>query len=224
MIWNQLLAGPDQMRKRMALALSEFFVVSLEPDRRLLSTVRDRRVLGRAHARNAFGNFRDAARAHHAQRRHGLLPQHQGQSQGRRQRPAARRELRARGDAALHHRPVRAQSGRHAQGSTPTDKPIETYGQSDITNLARVFTGYDWDYLSNGGTFTRRRLARLSDVPSTHFATNPMRFIADNHSNLGGELPRHDDPGEHAGPGGAATSRSTVFSTMPTPGRSSRGR
>ena len=32
--------------------------------------------------------------------------------------------------------------------------PIETYGQSDITNLARVFTGYDWDYLSNGGTFT----------------------------------------------------------------------
>jgi hypothetical protein len=29
MIWNQLLAGPDQMRKRMALALSETFVVSL---------------------------------------------------------------------------------------------------------------------------------------------------------------------------------------------------
>ena len=29
MIWNQLLAGPDQMRKRMALALSEMFVVSL---------------------------------------------------------------------------------------------------------------------------------------------------------------------------------------------------
>ncbi len=31
MIWNQLLAGPDQMRKRLALALSEFFVVSLSP-------------------------------------------------------------------------------------------------------------------------------------------------------------------------------------------------
>jgi len=28
MIWNQLLAGPDQMRKRMALALSEMFVAS----------------------------------------------------------------------------------------------------------------------------------------------------------------------------------------------------
>ena len=34
------------------------------------------------------------------------------------------------------------------------NQPIETYGQSDITNLARVFTGYDWDYLANGGTFT----------------------------------------------------------------------
>ena len=31
MIWNQLLAGPDQMRKRFAFALSEFFVVSLSP-------------------------------------------------------------------------------------------------------------------------------------------------------------------------------------------------
>ncbi len=31
MIWNQLLAGPDQMRKRLAFALSEFFVVSLSP-------------------------------------------------------------------------------------------------------------------------------------------------------------------------------------------------
>ena len=35
-----------------------------------------------------------------------------------------------------------------------SNNPIETYGQSDIANLARVFTGYDWDYLSNGGTFT----------------------------------------------------------------------
>src|SRR5262249_20609126 len=31
MIWNQLLTAPDQMRKRMAMALSEFFVVSLSP-------------------------------------------------------------------------------------------------------------------------------------------------------------------------------------------------
>ena len=31
MIWNQLLAQPDEMRQRAAFALSQFFVVSLNP-------------------------------------------------------------------------------------------------------------------------------------------------------------------------------------------------
>ena len=170
------------MRKRMAFALSEFFVVSLSPidgfyPPYVIAAYWD--VL-RA---NALRQFPHAARADHAQRRHGLLPQHQGQPQGRRQRPPARRELRARGHAALHHRAVRAQCRRHARGSTPTTSPIETYGQSDITNLARVFTGYDWDYLSNGGTFTNVAWHDY-DVPNTRFATNPMWFRANNHSTL----------------------------------------
>ena len=63
------------------------------------------------------------------------------------------------------------------------NQPIETYGQSDITNLARVFTGYDWDYLANGGTFTNVAWHDY-DVPNTRFATNPMWFNAGNHSNL----------------------------------------
>jgi uncharacterized protein (DUF1800 family) len=46
-----------------------------------------------------------------------------------------------------------------------------------------VFTGYDWDYLSNGGTFTDVAWHDY-DVPNTRFATNPMKFTAGNHSNL----------------------------------------
>ena len=83
------------------------------------------------------------------------------------------------------------------------NQPIETYGQSDITNLARVFTGYDWDYLANGGTFTDVAWHDY-DVPSTHFATNPMWFNPANHSNLAVTFPRHDHSREHAGPRGAA--------------------
>ena len=49
MIWNQLIEGPDQMRKRMALALSEMFVASLSPIQHASSVVPDRRVLGCAH-------------------------------------------------------------------------------------------------------------------------------------------------------------------------------
>src|SRR5688572_14336382 len=57
MIWNQLFTGPDQMRKRMALALSEYFVVSLNPidgfyPPYLIAAYWD--VL----CANAFGNFR----------------------------------------------------------------------------------------------------------------------------------------------------------------------
>ena len=55
------------------------------------------------------------------------------------------------------------------------NKPVETFGQEDVMNLARVFTGYDWDYLSNGGTSTPVAWEETR-IPSTHFATNPMRF------------------------------------------------
>src|SRR6185436_12660613 len=45
----------------------------------------------------------------------------------------------------------------NADGTPKLDagnKPIETYGPDDVSNLSRVFTGYNWDYRSNGGTST----------------------------------------------------------------------
>ncbi len=113
MLWNQLLSGPDMMRKRMALALSEFFVSSLN----------SAEFTWRSHAyaswwdmlvRNAFGNFRallEDVTLHPAM---GYLPQHQGQPQrGHPFWPRARRKLLARGDAAVHHWPGEPQPGRH---------------------------------------------------------------------------------------------------------------
>src|SRR4029077_9153479 len=41
---------------------------------------------------------------------------------------------------------------------------------------------YNWDYLSNGGTYTTVAWA-ANPIPSTQFATNPMRFVSSNHSN-----------------------------------------
>ena len=32
------------------------------------------------------------------------------------------------------------------------NKPQDSFSQEDVMNLARVFTGYDWDYHSNGGS------------------------------------------------------------------------
>ncbi len=63
------------------------------------------------------------------------------------------------------------------------NKPEESISQEDVTNLARVFTGYDWDYLSNGGSYVDLEWER-NPVPSTHFATNPMHFNSYRHSRL----------------------------------------
>jgi uncharacterized protein (DUF1800 family) len=181
MIWNQLLAGPDQMRKRVALALSEFFVVSLSPidgfyPPYVIAAYWD------ALTANAFGNFRTLLERITLNAGMGFFLNTKGNlkedANGRQPDENYAREVMQLFTIGLYEL---------NPDGTPrldaNDRPIETYGQSDITNLARVFTGYDWDYLANGGTFTDVAWHDY-DVPSTHFATNPMWFNPNNHSNL----------------------------------------
>ena len=63
------------------------------------------------------------------------------------------------------------------------NKPIDSFSLEDVMNLARVFTGYDWDHQSNGGSSTPVAWED-NPVPSTHFATNPMLFIPNKHSSM----------------------------------------
>ncbi|HTN40747.1 MAG TPA: DUF1800 family protein, partial [Asticcacaulis sp.] len=68
-------------------------------------------------------------------------------------------------------------------GTPKTDllgNKTETYVQSDISNLARVFTGYDWDYsrvtwLSGYETY---------NIPTTEFASTRMKLDPNQHSVL----------------------------------------
>jgi uncharacterized protein (DUF1800 family) len=181
MIWNQLLAGPDQMRKRFAFALSEFFVVSLSPidgfyPPYVIAAYWD--VL----CANAYGNFRALLEAITLNAGMGFFLNTKGNlkedSNGRQPDENYAREIMQLFTIGLYELNVDGTLRLDANSN-----PIETYGQSDITNLARVFTGYDWDYLSNGGTFTNVTWHDY-DVPNTRFATNKMRFIPANHSEL----------------------------------------
>jgi uncharacterized protein (DUF1800 family) len=181
MIWNQLLAGPDQMRKRMALALSEFFVVSLSP----IDGFYPPYVIGAywdVLCANAFGNFRQLLERITLNAAMGFYLNTKGNlkedANGRQPDENYAREVMQLFTIGLYELNADGTLRRDANGNA-----IETYGQSDITNLARVFTGYDWDYLSNGGTFTDVAWHDY-DVPNTRFATNPMWFNAANHSNL----------------------------------------
>ncbi len=85
-----------------------------------------------------------------------------------------------------------------------------------------MFTGYDWDYLANGGSFTDVPWHDY-DVPSTRFATNPMWFNPAAHSNLEVNFLGLNIPANT--PGLTALKMALDTSSItPTSGRSSRGR
>jgi len=209
MIWNQLLAGADQMRKRIALALSEFFVVSLSPidgfyPPYVIAAYWD--VL----TANAFGNFRTLLERVTLNAGMGFFLNTKGNlkedANGRQPDENYAREVMQLFTIGLHEL--------NPDGTVKldaNDQPIETYGQSDITNLARVFTGYDWDYLANGGFFTPTPTKPWWQVPSTHFATNPMWFNAANHSNLEVNFLGADIPAGTPGPEALDIALDTLF-------------
>jgi uncharacterized protein (DUF1800 family) len=181
MIWNQLLAGPDQMRKRMALALSEMLVVSFTSFTSLYPSCLIAAYWDVLTA-NAFGNFRQLLEALTLNAAMGSFLNTRGNlkedSRGRQPDENYAREVMQLFTIGLYELNP---DGTHKLDAN--NNPVETYGQEDVTNLARVFTGYDWDYLSNGGTSTSVSWERTA-IPSTQLATNPMRFIASRHSTM----------------------------------------
>jgi len=179
MIWNQLLSGPDMMRKRVALALSEFFVTSLTTAE----------FTWRAHAyaswwdtlmRNAFGNYRQLLEDVTLHPAMGYFlntkgNQKENASTGRVPDENYSREVMQLFSLGVYQL--------NLDGSVKTSGgvPLETYTQDDVTNLARVFTGYDFDRSDNirhtvpGETYT---------IESKEFARKPMSLNASRHSTL----------------------------------------
>lgn len=208
MIWNQLLAGPDQMRKRLALALSEFFVVSLSP----IDGFYPPYVIGAywdVLTANAFGNFRTLLEKITLNAGMGFFLNTKGNlkedANGRQPDENYAREVMQLFTIGLYELNPDGTNRLDANGN-----PIETYGQNDITNLARVFTGYDWDYLSNGGSFTPVSWVPYP-IPSTHFAVNPMKFTAGNHSTLAVTFLGTTIPANTAGPEALRIALDTLF-------------
>jgi uncharacterized protein (DUF1800 family) len=180
MIWNQLLAQPDEMRQRAAFALSQFFVVSLNPidgfwPPYVMAAWWD--VL----ARNAFGNFRTLLEDVTLNTGMGMYLNTQGNlkedpATGRQPDENYAREIMQLFTIGLYALNPDGTPKRDAAG-----QPIETYGQEDVTNLARVFTGYDRDM----SRVSRTSVAWLDyGVPSKDFCSDPMVLDAGNHSTL----------------------------------------
>jgi uncharacterized protein (DUF1800 family) len=184
-IWKELFSAPDSIRKRTALALSEFFVASM------LSAEFDWR--GHAYAnwwdmlsRNSFGNFRQMLEDVTLHPAMGYFLNTKG---NQKENPATgrvpdenyAREVMQLFTIGLFQLNLDGTPKRGADG-----KELDSYSQDDVTNLARVFTGYDFDtsdgvrvpvYKDSGGTETYTANSR-------DFTRKPMSLNATRHSTL----------------------------------------
>jgi uncharacterized protein (DUF1800 family) len=179
MAWNQLLTGTGQVRKRLALALSEFFVVSLSPIDGFWPPMLIAGYWDLLNAK-AFDNFRNLLEDISLNPAMGFFLNTKGNlkedvASGRQPDENYAREIMQLFSIGLYELNLDGTIKTNAQGH-----PIETYVQSDITNLARVFTGYDWDY----SKVTHQNGFEAYPVPSTEFTSGRMAFDAKKHSNL----------------------------------------
>ncbi|HYF44063.1 MAG TPA: DUF1800 domain-containing protein [Ramlibacter sp.] len=178
MVWNQLLTSTDAVRKRVALALSEFFVVSLAS---LDFTWRSHAIAAwwDLLAAHAFGNFRTLLEAVTLSPAMGYYlntrgNQRENAATGRQPDENYAREVMQLMTIGLVQLNADGTEQRDAQGNK-----IDSYTQSDVTNLARVFTGWDFDQSQNQPVNVNGR-----NVPSTLYTRLPMALNASRHSTL----------------------------------------
>lgn len=206
MAWNQLLTGAGQVRKRLALALSEFFVVSLNPIDGFWPPMLIAAYWDLLNAK-AFDNFRHLLEDISLNPAMGFYLNTKGNlkedaASGRLPDENYAREIMQLFSIGLYELNLDGTIKIDAQG-----KPIETYVQSDITNLARVFTGYDWDY----SKVTYQNGFEAYPVPSTEFTSGRMAFDAKKHSNLAVSFLGVDIPANTPGADALRIALDTLF-------------
>jgi uncharacterized protein (DUF1800 family) len=176
MIWSQLLSGGNQVRKRIAFALSEFFVVSL--------TGIDMLWRGPGIAaywdtlnRNAFGNFRNLLEDVTLNPAMGTFLNTRGNrradASGRVPDENYAREVMQLFTIGLFE--LNQDGTLRLNGGNP----IETYTSADVSNLARVFTGYDFDLAGLSSTTEVGGTRQIIDPAYTRrpMTADPTRWV-----------------------------------------------
>jgi uncharacterized protein (DUF1800 family) len=211
-VWKELFSAPDGMRKRTALALSEFFVASM------LTAEFDWR--GHAYAnwwdmlsRNTFGNFRQMLEDVTLHPAMGFYLNTKG---NQKENPATGRvpdENYAREVMQLFTIGLFQLNLDGTPKLGGNGKELESYTQDDVTNLARVFTGYDFDtsdgvrvpVIKNDGT------AETYTANSRDFTRKPMSLNATRHSTLEAKFLGTTVAAGTAGPAALKTGLDTLF-------------
>ena len=177
--WQQAVQGDDQLRQRVAFALSEIFVVSLQ-DSGVAQYPRGVASYYDMLAANAFGNYRTLLEqvSLHPMMGIYLTSLHNiKESANRTPDENYAREVMQLMSIGLYKL--------NPDGSLmlAAGKPIETYAITDITGMAKVFTGWSWagpDKTTsrfNGGTpDPNRDLTPMQSYPQFH-STSQKDFL-----------------------------------------------
>lgn len=161
MVWHQMMKSPDAVRKKIAFALSQFFVVS--------ATGMDIHWTSNAITyywdllnKHAFGNFRDLLEDITLCPVMGVYLSMLGNKKEDEKTGRVPDENFAREIMQLFTIGLYKLNNDGTLWLDEGGEPVETYTNEDVTNLARVFTGYDYDFTNNGKTPMVR-------VPSVQF-------------------------------------------------------
>lgn len=181
MVWYQLTQSPDAVRRRWAWALSEIFVVSARGvmmlDWQSLAVSAYWDVL----TKNGFGTYRELLEAITLNPAMGVFLSTLGNlkedpTTGRLPDENYAREVMQLFSIGLHDLNLDGSLKRDAKG-----QPIESYTADDVSNLARVFTGYKKNTNVPIGTSPKPPFNRVGSMEN---ARGPMAFEPSNHSLL----------------------------------------
>jgi len=200
-LWRKLMSAPDTLRQRVALALSEIFVVSMTGLPVGWCGLMSAGYMDLLE-QHAFGNYRELLEAVTLSPAMGVFLSMRGNQKedartGRMPDENYAREVMQLFSIGL----VQLNADGSAQLGSD-GKPLETYTLTQITELARVFTGWDYDGASSTDQAYARRpmvhvAARFStgakrvlgvDIPATADGPMALKIAMDtlaNHANVG---------------------------------------
>lgn len=174
--WHGALSSPDQLRQRVAFALSQIFVISTAN-----TTVRGYQNLGVADyydvlIKSAFGNYRTLLENVALHPMMGLYLSHMG---NKKEDPIAgthpdenfAREVMQLFSIGLY------ELNPDGTRKLADGRPIPTYGAADVEGLAKVFTGFNW-YSPSGYFFAGNTYGFVL----LEAQTRPMMAVAEFHS------------------------------------------
>jgi uncharacterized protein (DUF1800 family) len=173
--WKKIISAPDTLRQRVTLALSEILVVAIDG----LNAVGWKAFVAASHLdlleSNAFGNYRDLLGKVSTSAAMGEYLTFRGNLKYNPITGAMPDENYAREIMQLFSIGL-VQLNLDGSLQLPDGKAVETYSLSDITGLARIFTGWDFnpqDEYKTSPNFARRPMVQIAG----RHETGPSTFL-----------------------------------------------